>query len=53
MILRTDSLAFRFIVAVSSPTMYLPQLFPLRIEPCRVGTNTTDYARLFLKRYPR
>ena len=53
MILRTDSLALRVLLFVASPTMYLPLLFPLRVEPCRVGANTTDFVRVFLKRYPR
>lgn len=51
MILRRDSLRFRILMFLWSPTPWLPPLFPLPwTEPVRVGTNTEDYIRVSLRK---
>ena len=46
MILPTNSLRVRVLCFLANPTRFLPQLFPLRVEHVRVGSNTTDFVRV-------
>lgn len=46
MILPANSLRVRALIFLANPTQRLPQLFPLRVEHARVGTNTTDFVRV-------
>lgn len=51
MIVRRDSLWFRTLMFLWSPTPWLPPLFPLPwTEAVRVGENTDDYIRITLRK---
>lgn len=52
MILRKDSRRFRALMFVWSPVAWLPPLFPLWVEPARVGNNYLDYVKIHFRNYP-
>ena len=49
MIFRQSSVVVKVLLFLASPTYFLPQLFPLKIERARVGDNMTDYVRVSFK----
>ena len=49
MIFRQSSIIVKALLWLASPTYFLPQLFPLKIERARVGNNTTDYVKISFK----
>jgi hypothetical protein len=48
MVLRSDSRALRVLLALVYPASFLPALLPVRVAPCRIGDNTTDFVRVSL-----
>jgi len=46
MVLRENSFLVRVLLVVAYPAHWLPSLFPLRMERCRVGDNTTDFVKV-------
>ena len=51
MLMRSDSFLLQVIMFISSPTMYLPSLIPLRIESVRIGQDCETFVRVYFKPY--
>lgn len=50
MIVHRQSLKFRVLMFLWSPTQWLPPLFPMWTEQARVGTNCEDYIRVTFRK---
>jgi hypothetical protein len=48
LVMRKNSLRFRALMFLWSPTYFLPPLFGLWAEPARVGQNYTDWVKVRL-----
>ena len=50
MVIRENSILLKVLLVLNNPTMRLPSLFPLWIEPTRVGANYTDYVKVSFRK---
>lgn len=46
MLVRVDGFAFRTLMVLTFPSMYLPRLMPLRFEHARVGNDYTSWCKV-------
>ena len=50
MVMRESSILLKVLLFINNPSMRMPSLFPLWIEPARVGNNYTDYVKVSFRR---
>lgn len=50
MVMRESSILLKVLLFINNPSMRMPSLLPLWIEPARVGNNYTDYVKVSFRR---